>query len=384
MNLLIATDKFKDALDAPEVCLAIERGIRQVMPSATVRSFLLADGGEGTARILALHSGGQEVTCQVKDPLFRPVEAAYGLSGDGKTAFIEMAQASGLHRLKPEERNPLHTSSFGTGELIADALRRGVQKIVLGIGGSATNDAGMGMAAALGYAFPDEASQLLEPVGGNLSKVHRIEGEWPAAIEVEVLCDVDNPLYGPKGAAQVYGPQKGATPEVVKVLDAGLKHFARVLETHTGKALADVPGAGAAGGLGAGAMAFLNARLLPGIETIMAYTEFEAALKGVDLIVTGEGKIDGQTSSGKLISGIARKAAAHNIPVLAFCGALEASAAEVRALGLMAAFPILAQPQSLEEALRHTAVNLEQTAARVFSLISWTGPGKANTPNTNI
>ncbi|NUO01489.1 MAG: glycerate kinase [Saprospiraceae bacterium] len=370
MNILLATDSFKDALDAQSVCRAIARGILRAMPEAAIRSFPLADGGEGTAQILTEHSAGRSIECVVNDPLFRPVRATYGLSGDGKTAFIEMAQASGLQLLKPEERNPLHTTTYGTGELIADALRRGVSHIMLGIGGSATNDGGMGMAAALGWQFFDPAGKLLEPVGRNLGKVHRMLGNPEFTVRVEVMCDVNNPLYGPEGAAQVYAPQKGADAVAVAELDAGLAHFSDVLKAFSGTDIAGIPGAGAAGGLGAGALFFLNARMRSGIDAVMEYTGFEAALSGIDLIVTGEGKIDRQTSKGKLISGITRRAAERNLPVIAFCGAVEVADSEIRDMGLLAAFSIQTKPLQLAEAIAQTAAGLEQTATQVFRVMA--------------
>lgn len=370
MHILIAADSFKDALDAPGVCHAIERGILAAMPNAHIRCFPLADGGEGTAQILIFHSGGQQVQCTVKDPLFRPVQAIYGLSGNGETAFIEMAQASGLQLLAPESRNPLYTTTFGTGELIADALQRGARNIVLGIGGSATNDGGMGMAAALGLRFLDADGLSLEPVGQNLGKVHRIAGRLNINTRVEVICDVDNPLFGPTGAAQVYAPQKGADEAAVAELDAGLAHFAGLLHEYSGKEIAHLPGAGAAGGLGAGAMAFLDAQMRRGIEAVMEYTGFETALAGIDLIVTGEGKIDRQTHHGKLIRGICAMAKVHGIPVIAFCGALDASASDIRELGLLAAFSISNKPQSLAEAIAQTEVGLEQAATQVFRVVA--------------
>lgn len=371
MRILIATDAFKDALSAPEVCSAIARGIRRAMPDAELHSFPMADGGEGTAQVLTMQSSGQAIHYTVHDPLFRSISATYGLSGDGQTAFIEMAQASGLQRLKTEERNPLLTSTFGTGELIADALQRGVRKIVLAIGGSATNDAGMGMAAALGYQFQDAHGQTVQLVGGKLGSVAQVVNPAQNPLQnvaVEVLCDVDNPLYGKDGAAQVYARQKGADDAAIALLDRGLQHFSEVLRAHFGKDFAHLRGAGAAGGLGAGAMAFLNAQLRPGIEAVMQYTNFEEALQGVDLIVTGEGKIDRQTLHGKVISGIAKQAAARGIPVIAFCGTLEATASEIQQIGLRAAFSILSKPLNLAEAIPRTAEDLEQSAFNIFSV----------------
>jgi glycerate 2-kinase len=375
MNILIACDSFKDALPALEVCQAIARGLQKGGLDAQPILFPLADGGEGTAQILTYHSGGEMVTKTVKGPSFQPVEAAYGLAGDGKTAFIEMAAAAGLQLLSPEERNPLKTTTYGLGELILDSLSRGAERILLGIGGSATNDAGLGMATALGYRFLDEQGEGLLPIGGNLSKIRHIDCSQacfrPGEIVVEVLCDVRNPLYGSQGAAQVYAPQKGADEEAVRQLDAGLQHFAGLLEQAFGRDFARQPGAGAAGGLGAGAMAFLGAALKPGIETVMAATGFEERLQRAQLVITGEGKLDAQTLQGKLIQGIARQAGTRGIPVIALCGALLASPAEIAALGLQAAFSIQPRPASLPDALAATAENLEQTAfnlARVLML----------------
>ncbi len=374
MNILIACDSFKDALPALEVCRTIARGMRQGWPDAQLTPFPLADGGEGTAQILTYHSGGEMVTKTVQGPLFQPVEAAYGLSGDGKTAFMEMAAAAGLQLLRQEERNPLKTTTYGLGELILDALSRGAAHILLGIGGSATNDAGLGMATALGYRFLDEQGEGVLPIGGNLSKIRHIDRSrarfQPGEIAVEVLCDVRNPLYGSQGAAQVYAPQKGADEEAVWQLDTGLQHFAGLLEESFGQDFAQQPGAGAAGGLGAGAMAFLGAALKPGIETVMAATCFEEQLRQAQLVITGEGKLDAQTLQGKLIQGIARQAGALGVPVIALCGTLLASPAEIGALGLQAAFSIQTRPASLSEALAATAENLEQAAFNLARVLA--------------
>ncbi|MCO6492528.1 MAG: glycerate kinase [Phaeodactylibacter sp.] len=373
MKILIAADSFKDALPALEVCRAIARGLRRALPPAELLLFPMADGGEGTAEILTYHSRGERIEKEVNDPLFRPVNAGYGLSGDGKTAFIEMAAASGLPLLKQDERSALKTTTFGTGELILDAIQRGAGKILLGIGGSATNDAGMGMAAALGYRFFDKAGERLAATGENLSKVASIDSSHlqfrPEEVKVEVLCDVDNPLFGEKGAAHVYAPQKGADAGAVERLDAGLRHFAQLLEDKFGQDFAHIPGAGAAGGLGAGAMAFLGGSLRPGIEAVMDYTGFEEQLKGVQFVFTGEGKVDSQTLHGKLIYGITRRARAAGVPVIALCGALLASPEDIGAIGLKAAFSIQNRPVSLEEALKETEAGLERTAFLVGRML---------------
>jgi glycerate kinase len=374
MQILIACDSFKDALNALEVCQAIARGWREAWSDSQLVLFPLADGGEGTAQILTYHSGGQWVERTVRGPLFQPVNAAYGLSGDGKTAYIEMAAAAGLPLLRPAARDPLKTTTYGLGELIMDAVEGGAERILLGIGGSATNDAGLGMATALGYRFLDEQGEGLLPIGANLSKIKHIDRSQariePGAIAVEVLCDVRNPLYGPQGAAQVYAPQKGADPAAVRLLDDGLRHFAGLLESAFGRDFASVPGAGAAGGLGAGAMAFLGATLRPGIEAVMALTGFEAELQQAQLVITGEGKLDAQTAQGKLIQGIARQAKAAGVPVIALCGAVAATPAEIAALGLQAAFSIQTRPASLPEALDATAENLEQAAFNLARVLA--------------
>lgn len=373
MKILIACDSFKDALPAVEACQAIARGVQRALPAAELILSPLADGGEGTADILTYHSQGQRIELEVNGPLFQPVKASYGLSGDGQAAFIEMAAASGLPLLKQESRNPLLTTTFGTGELIRDAVGRGAKHILLGIGGSATNDAGMGMAAALGYRFLSEEGEVLPATGANLARVDVIDNSHalfgPGELRVEVLCDVDNPLYGEQGAAYVYAPQKGADEAAVQELDNGLRHFARKLKDKFGQDFADTPGAGAAGGLGAGAMAFLGATLRPGIETVMELSGFDALLPAAGLVITGEGMIDNQTLRGKLIHGIVRRAQAQNVPVIALCGALLAKPEEIEAIGLKAAFCIQNRPLSLAEALPETALHLERTADQVGRIL---------------
>lgn len=371
MKILIATDSFKDALPAISVCEAIARGIKNVAPDMETILFPLGDGGEGTAEVLTFHTHGQMIDLQVNDPLFRPIKASYGISADGKIAFIEMAQAAGLQLLKPAERNPLQTSTFGVGEMIAHAIQNGARKVLLCIGGSATNDAGIGMAGALGYQFLDNTGAVLikeDLIGEHLQKIERfVPPHSQVAIDTAVLCDVDNPLFGEKGAAWVYARQKGADEAAVAHLDKGLQHVARILQNYFGKDFSALPGAGAAGGLGAGAMAFLNANLHPGIDTVLDITDFEKKCSGVDWIITGEGKIDAQTLHGKLIKGLVKRA--KGIPVIALCGALLATAAELEQLGLQAAFSILNRPMNLEEALQNTANLLEQTAQQVCKLL---------------
>ncbi len=369
MKILIACDSFKDSLDALEVCRAIGSGIRQARPEFAVQLFPLADGGEGTAEILTYHAQGRWIEEEVADPLFRKIKAGYGLSADGKTAFVDMAQASGLQLLKPEERNPLETSTFGTGQLLLHAIQSGVQKIVLGIGGSATNDGGIGMAIALGYIFRNKQGQPLKGVGKDLLEIAEIITPTISLPQIEVLCDVTNPLYGPQGAAVVYGKQKGADDMMQQVLDRGLHHLSTQVVQKLGIDKANEPGAGAAGGMGYGALVFLDGQLRSGIHAVMQEANFKAQLTDVELIITGEGKIDDQTLQGKLISGIFEQAASYNIPVVAICGALLADPKLVRQMGLRAAFSIQTRPRNLAEALASTAKELTALSFHLAHLL---------------
>jgi len=365
MHILIACDSFKDALDAERVCHAIATGLTRANPGIRVTQMPLSDGGEGVLDILRKALKLTSIEKQVSDPLGRPVSASYGLSADGKTALVEMATASGLQLLSLSERNPLLTSTYGTGELLADAKARGATTALLAIGGSATNDAGIGMAAALGWQFLDANGKAVKPDGGNLQQIAKIVP--PASLpfeKVEVLCDVTNPLFGPNGASWIYGPQKGGNSESLTHLDSGARHIARLVEEQLGKTgLADTPGAGAAGGLGFGGMAFLNATLKRGIEMVLDLVGFDAAAASADLVITGEGCIDGQSLQGKLIQGVSGRAGA--TPVVALCGKLSASEADIRAVGLMAAYSINKEQLPLPEMLAATARNLEETAARL-------------------
>lgn len=337
-------------------------------PATEVILFPLADGGEGTLEVLHDHLGEEIRALNVRGPLGDPLLATYSLSHTNETAFIEMAQASGIQHLKPEARNPLFTTTFGTGEIIADAIKNGARRIILGIGGSATNDCGMGMLEALGWRFMDESGQQLAPVGKNLERVVSIDSSDILSeiradkISFTVICDVENPLYGPDGAAFIYGPQKGADEATVLQLDKGLQHFSDILKNHFEKDFSKEKGAGAAGGMGVACLAFLHARLRPGIELVMELTGFDQVLSKADWVVTGEGKIDDQTLQGKLIMGITQKAQLRHIPVTAFCGTLNATPAALQTLGLNGAFSILHRPCSLPEALAETGPALRLTA----------------------
>lgn len=357
MKILLAPDKFRGSLDAPQVCEAMTEGIRMVSSETEVVSLPMADGGEGTLDLLLWYSGGKKQFAKVQDPLGRMMEAEYGISADGKTAFIEMATASGLRLLKAGERNPLKTSTFGTGELINIVVASGVKNIILGIGGSATTDAGIGMATALGWQFLDENAQEVTPIGENLIKVKEIKqpkfSSYNSSLNIKVACDVTNPLFGENGAAYVYGPQKGADKEAVELLDKGLQNIAEVFNKDFNKDYAQIAGTGAAGGLGFGLMAFMNAELKEGVKLLMDFCAFEENLKGVNLIITGEGKIDNQTLQGKLIKGITEKATHAKIPIAAICGTLDVSPKELQAIGINYATSILNRPMNLDDALKY-------------------------------
>jgi glycerate kinase len=364
MNVLVACDSFKDALPADAACAAISRGLKQTNPDGFVTEMPLSDGGEGLLDVLGKALDLRWIDRQVRDPLGRPVTGRYGLSADGKTAVVEMARASGLQLLTLEERDPRKTSTFGTGELLADAKARGARHALLAIGGSATNDAGIGVAAALGWRFLDANGKDVPPDGGHLKDVARMVPA-PAPFEkVEVLCDVNNPLYGPRGAAWIYGRQKGGSDPVLAELDDGLKHIAQLVKTELGRDVADWPGAGAAGGLGYGTVAFLGAELRRGIEIVLDITGFDAAARAADLIITGEGHLDGQSAQGKLIQGLCSRAG--KTPVIALCGKLSATPDEVKSIGLKAAYSINKVERPLAEMLAKTAVNLETTAAALI------------------
>lgn len=345
MRILLAPDKFRGSLSALGVCEALSAGIRTKIPHGEFVFFPLADGGEGMSEILTYHARGHRVNVYARDPLGRRVKASYGLSSDGTTAFIEMAEASGLHRLAPEERNVMETTSVGTGDLILHAIESGVRKVLLGIGGSATNDGAAGAAYALGYRFYNSKGEPFLPVGGNLTSVMRIDSSemHPALKETEfiALCDVDNPFTGPTGAAFVYGPQKGASPQQVEQLDAGLRQLAARFLNDLGYNVSNVPGAGGGGGFGGGAVAFFNAVLRSGVDVIFEYTRFDEQVRRADVVITGEGKMDRQTLSGKVVAGVARIAKQHGRLLLAVAGVNELSSDELNELNLKAVFSIV-------------------------------------------
>lgn len=371
-KVVIAPDSFKESLSALEVAEAIERGFRQIFPQVQYMKLPMADGGEGTVDSMVAATGGEIVTVAVTGPLGQPVQAFYGLLGEGETAVIEMAAASGLHLAPKAQRDPRMTTSYGTGELILAALERGVKTIILGIGGSATNDGGAGMMQALGARLLDENRQALPPGGAALAQLAYIDlsGVDPRLQQVSITaaCDVDNPLCGANGASAVFGPQKGATPEMVTQLDAALRHYGTLLEQATGREVINAPGAGAAGGMGAALLGMLNARLRPGIEIVIETLQLEEALRDADLVITGEGRLDSQSIHGKTPIGVARVAKRFGLPVIGIAGSLSKDYQVVHQHGIDAAFSVLDRVVSLEEALAEAADNLEVTARNVAAV----------------
>lgn len=375
MKIVIAPDSFKESLSALQVAQSIRQGFSEVFPHASYLLLPMADGGEGTVDAMIDATDGERIQTTVKGPLGDRVQAYFGWLAERKTAVIEMASASGLHLVAVKERNPLYTSTFGTGELILSALASGAQKIILGIGGSATNDGGAGMIKALGAQLLDCRGNDLAPGGAALQNLHRIDlsGLDKRLFNTDILvaCDVNSPLCGKKGASIVFGPQKGATPDMVKQLDRALQHYGRLIEHTTGRAVLEIPGAGAAGGMGAALFGLLNARLRPGVEIIAEALNLESALRDANLVITGEGRIDSQTIHGKTPIGVARIAKRYGVPVIALTGAISRDYGAVHEHGLDAVFPILTEVSTLEQALSDARDNLTITArnvARVWRL----------------
>lgn len=373
MKIVIAPDSYKESLAALEVATAIEAGFRSVFPAAEYLIRPMADGGEGTLAAMVAATAGRLASVEVTGPTGHPIKACYGLSGDGKTAFIEMATASGLALVPPHLRNPLKTTSFGTGELIRTALDAGVSHLIIGIGGSATNDGGVGMLQALGVRLLDHAGLQIGPGGEQLAGLARIDSSALDAriksCRIEVACDVSNPLTGPEGASAVYGPQKGATPEMVTRLDANLHHLANLISRDLGVQVESVPGAGAAGGMGAALLAFCAAQLRPGIEIVMEAVGLEAAIQDADLVITGEGCLDSQTLQGKTPLGVARMAKRYGKPVIVIAGSLSSDAAMVHEQGFDAVFSVLSQVCSIDAALQDAATNIRATSRNIAATL---------------
>lgn len=372
MKVLVAPDSYKGSLKSPEVARALAAGVRDALPDAEIVELPVGDGGEGTLEALVAATGGQFTTHQVEGPLGTPLSARLGLLGDGKTVFVEMAESAGLSRLEAASRNPFRASTFGVGQLLQAAIETGRPLVLIGIGGSATNDGGAGMLAALGVRLLDKDGKELLPGGAALASLVRMDLESfipPRNVELVVACDVTNPLTGQHGAAAIYGPQKfppehPATPEQLVTLDAALAHFADVVAETLGCDLRDEPGAGAAGGLGFALLAFLGARLERGVRLVLDAVRFDEQLEGTDLVLTGEGRIDGQTTGyGKTLAGIGERARQAGVPVLALGGSVSTDLGDYRAAGLTSVASIVPGPMALEEAL-HRAPELARDAAR--------------------
>ncbi|ELY7393045.1 glycerate kinase [Cronobacter universalis] len=371
-KIVIAPDSFKESLSAMDVARAIEAGFREIYPQAHYVCVPMADGGEGTVEAMVAATGGQIITTPVTAPLGNKVDGFFGLLGDGETAVVEMAAASGLHLVPTAQRDPRITTSYGTGELILAALERGVKAVIIGIGGSATNDGGAGMMQALGARFLDDEGHELAPGGAALAGLERLDlsalDPRLARISVTVACDVDNPLCGEKGASAVFGPQKGATPAMVTELDAALRRFGEQLEAATGKTIISAPGAGAAGGMGAALLGMLNAELRPGIEIVIEFLGLAQAVRDADLVITGEGRLDSQSIHGKTPIGVARVAKQFQRPVVAIAGSLTPDYQIVHEHGIDAAFSVLDRIVTLQEALDDAERNLRVTARNVAAL----------------
>ena len=372
MKIVIASDSFKGSLTSIEVAAAAERGIKTLYPDCEIISVNVADGGEGTMETIVEALGGEIITTTVSDPLFRPITAHYGIAGN--TAIIEMAAASGLPLLRPEERNPWFTSTYGTGEMIMDAIQRGCRHFLIGIGGSATNDAGIGMLQAMGFRFYDAINQeIIRCCGNSMQDIVRIDDshvyEEVRQSQFIVACDVDTPFCGPEGAATVFAPQKGANPEMVARLDAGMASLAKVIESKYYINIIPIAGAGAAGGMGGGFRAFLNANLQRGIEMVLDAIDFNNTIRNADLIITGEGKIDFQTAKGKTAAGVLSRAKQKGIPVVAIGGCVELCES-VEQMGFAGIYPILEEQVPLEIAMqpKFAAANIEKTVKKILSL----------------
>ncbi len=375
MKILICPNSFKESLSAIEVCDCVERGLKKADSKFKIEKIPLADGGEGTVNALVLATNGRSLKCKVRDSLGRTIWARYGILGDGRTAIVEMAAASGLALVPMDKRNPLVTTTYGTGEIIGNALNRGCGKIIVGIGGSATVDGGAGMAQALGVRLLDGKGRDIGFGGGEIEKVEKIDLKFMdkriAETEFIIASDVRNPLSGPRGAARVYGPQKGATPEMVERLERGLSSFARVIRKELSISVENLPGSGAAGGLGAGLYAFLGAKMESGVELVMRIAGLEHRIKTADLVITGEGRLDRQTLYGKAVMGVVKMARKYRVPVICIAGSIMPEAKDLYRLGVKGLFSITTMPMSLEEAMgksRSLLVNASENLGHLLSL----------------
>jgi len=353
MKVVVAIDSFKGCLSSEAVEAAAARGVADVFPDAEILCVPVADGGEGTVEALVEGTNGRMATISVHDPLMRPIRASYGLSGDGQTAIIEMSAASGLTLLSEEERNPLRTTTYGTGELILDALGRGCRRFILGVGGSATNDAGIGMLQALGFRFIDSSGLLIGKGGETMLQIADVDFSHVlpslSTCRFRLATDVKNPLFGPEGAAYVFARQKGGDDRTIPMLDEGLRHFSEVVKRSLHKDISKIPGAGAGGGFAAGCLAFLNASMVSGITLVLEQLRFDENLRGASFVITGEGRMDAQTLQGKVPVGVAEAASRQQIPVYAVAGRIEP---DVVFPSILKAFPLTDPPVPLERSMQ--------------------------------
>ncbi|MEW8957463.1 glycerate kinase [Clostridium sp.] len=372
-KFILAPDSFKESMTAKEACFAMEKGIKKVFKDVQCVNVPMADGGEGTMESLVDATEGALYTVEVTAPLGNKIESRFGILGDGVTAVIEMAEASGLHLVKRDERSPLVTTTYGTGELVKAALDKGAKRLIIGLGGSATNDGGAGMLQALGVGLKDKRGNELPFGNGALENLETIDlsnfDKRILEMEIEVACDVKNPLTGENGASYIFGPQKGATKEMVKVLDKNLKHYGEVVKKELGKDIDNIEGAGAAGGLGAALVGFCNGKLRKGIDLVIKYSKLEEKIKNADFVFTGEGSIDSQTKFGKTPIGVANIAKKYNIPVIAFAGKVGAGIEELYDLGIDSIIGIMPGVSTLEEALEDGKGNLEVSANNIARII---------------
>jgi glycerate kinase len=376
MKIVICPDSFKESLSSIEVCDCIERGLKKANSKFKIEKIPLADGGEGTVKALVLATEGRSLKCRVRGPLGRRIWAGYGILGDGKTAIIEMAAASGLALVPQKRRNPLLTTTYGTGEIIANALNRGCRRIIIGIGGSATVDGGCGMAQALGAKLLDGKGKEIGFGGGEIGKIEKIDLKFMdkrvRGTKFIIASDVKNPLLGPRGAARVYGPQKGATPNMVERLERGLSHLAKVIRKELSVSVENIPGAGAAGGLGAGLYAFLGAKMENGAELVMKIARLEERIKKADMVITGEGQLDRQTLYGKAIMGVVKMARKYRVPSICIAGSIMPEAKDLYRLGVKGLFSTTTMPMSLQQAMgksRSLLINASENLGHLLDLM---------------